>query len=109
MGYPELAELPASPCLSSRIETGLPINAEHLGFVHRIEQSLQQSLQPAVVRCRIQASGISIQLDTDTLERLHSRSQNWHSQLEAMAEQLGLPRSIRFEPYRMGSAFVPPK
>jgi len=109
LGYPELAALPASPCLSSRIETGLPIDVEQLSLVHRIERSLQQSLQPAVVRCRIQASGISIQLDAGTLERLHSTKHRWRSILEEMAGQLGLPRSVRFEPYRMGSAFVPPK
>lgn len=109
LGYPELAELPASPCLSSRVETGLPIDAEQLGLVHRIERRLQQSLQPAVVRCRILASGIAIQLDAHTLERLQSRSQHWRSLLEEMAGQQGLPRSVRFEPYRMGSAFVPPK
>jgi uncharacterized protein len=109
LGYPELAELPASPCLSSRIETGLPIDVEQLDLVHRIERRLQQSLQPAVVRCRIQPNGISIQLDAGALERLHSTSHRWCSLLEEMAGQLGLPRSVRFEPYRMGSAFVPPK
>ncbi|MCP4379016.1 MAG: adenine nucleotide alpha hydrolase [bacterium] len=109
LGYPELARLPASPCLSSRIETGLPIRAEHLGFVHRVERSLQLELQPAVVRCRLLSSGITIQLDPDALERLNDERQRWRAMLEKMAEQQGLPQLIHFEPYRMGSAFVPPK
>jgi len=109
LGYPDLAELPASPCLSSRVQTGLPIQADQLVFVHRVERRLQQALQPEVVRCRIQADGIAIQLDRDSLQRLNGAQSRWQSMVTGIAQEHGLSGSVRFEPYRMGSAFVAPR
>ncbi|MBF0256080.1 MAG: adenine nucleotide alpha hydrolase, partial [Gammaproteobacteria bacterium] len=107
LGQEDLAALPASPGLSSRIQTGLPIRAEHLGFVQQVERDLRAALQPAVVRCRIQAQGIAIELDPLSLQRLEQTQEQWRQRLQQLAEEQGLPSQIRFEPYRMGSAFVP--
>lgn len=108
LGYPDLARLAASPCLSSRIETGLPIVPDQLAFVHQVERSLQQDLQPEVVRCRILSDRITIQLDPECLERLNGEREHWQSSLQELARQRDLPSMIHFEPYRMGSAFVQP-
>lgn len=40
----ECADLPAQPCLASRIETGIPIRASDLGFVDKLEARLRQML-----------------------------------------------------------------
>lgn len=107
LGYPELAALPASPCLSSRVETGLPIQAAVLGFVHQVESRLRQSLQADLVRCRVRPDSIAIQLDKAQLSQLSEREAHALSQhIRALAEPLALPRNVQFEPYRMGSAFV---
>lgn len=108
LGQADLAALPASPCLASRIETGLPIRAEQLDFVQQVERDLRAALRPTIIRCRIGAEAISIQLDGDSLIRLNGAEQRWRLQIGLMAEQQGLPTCIRFEPYRMGSAFIAP-
>ncbi len=107
LGFSEIAELPASPCLSSRVETGLRIDATQLGFVDRVENLIGADLRPRVVRCRILKDAIAVQLDPSSLGALgEERAQHWRSRIRELALPLGLPREIRFEPYRMGSAFV---
>ncbi len=107
LGYAEVAALPASPCLSSRVETGLRIQAPVLGFVDRVENLLSDALQPDVVRCRIGSDAIAVQLDPISLGALaEERVQHWRGRIRDLALPLGLPAEIRFEPYRMGSAFV---
>ncbi len=107
LGYSNIAELPASPCLSSRIETGLRIQAPVLSFVDRVENLLSDALRPDVVRCRIQRDAIAVQLDSASLKVLAEETrQHWRGRIGDLARPLGLPPEIRFEPYSMGSAFV---
>lgn len=107
LGYPGIAELPASPCLSSRMETGLRIEARTLGFIDRVERMLRDDLNPAVVRCRILHDAVAVQLDRPCLSQLKRvQTETWRQQIRCLAAPLGLPREVRFEPYRMGSAFV---
>ncbi|QYZ67885.1 MAG: adenine nucleotide alpha hydrolase [Gammaproteobacteria bacterium (ex Lamellibrachia satsuma)] len=107
LGYDEIAELPASPCLSSRIETGLTIKPEQLVFVHRVERKLHSALKPKAVRCRIRHEGIAVELDTETLSSLTKDSTRlWTNTIAHLAAQQGLSNTILIEPYRMGSAFV---
>ena len=56
LGLGEVAELPASPCLSSRVETGIAIDPAVLALVHATEQLVAQALQPKTVRCRVRAA-----------------------------------------------------
>ena len=70
LGLDDLAELPAAPCLSSRLETGLPVTAARLELVHAVERLIQQELMPRTVRCRLLLDGIAIQLDPDALARI---------------------------------------
>src|SRR5262249_46271943 len=67
LGLGELAELPASPCLSSRIETGIAIDPHVLSCVHRAEQLTSRMLPASTVRCRVRATGVVIELDKETL------------------------------------------
>lgn len=60
-----IAELPAQPCLSSRVETGIAIDANDLLFVHRIEQFLIKSLGPGDIRCRITAAGVRVEVPVE--------------------------------------------
>lgn len=108
LGYGELADLPASPCLSSRVETGLRIEPRVLDFIDSVESGLRDFLRPGAVRCRVRRQEIAVQLDAESLTALSSRSrEDWAGRIRALAQPLGLPVNVRFEPYRMGSAFVP--
>jgi uncharacterized protein len=58
----DLAQLPAQPCLSSRIETGIAIGADDLAFVDAVETALGERLGRGVFRCRVTHAGIAIEL-----------------------------------------------
>ena len=108
LGLGALAELPASPCLSSRVETGIAIDSATLRFIGEAERLLAERLpQTATLRCRVRAGGIAIEIDAASLAALDD------------AERAGLANAIcastppalasvplRFAPYRTGSAFL---
>lgn len=108
LGYRELSELPPSPCLSSRIETGVRIQPAVLRFIDRVETLLRHELPASVVRCRVRPAEIAVQLDSAVLSHLSRvAASDWSTRIRKLAAPLGLPTDIRFEAYRMGSAFVP--
>jgi len=106
LGLPDLADLPSSPCLSSRVETGLRIEPAMLAMIDEIEDRLRQILGPRTVRCRLLRQGVAIELDEDTLAAL---TPDIRTDLVADIRQrhpgLAGP-DIAILPYRRGSAFV---
>jgi uncharacterized protein len=99
----DLAKLPAAPCLSSRIETGMAIDPHTLRCVNQVETLLRQELNPDTVRCRVRHRGVCIELDAVTLERLAPLDrQAWRDRIADLFD--GKP--VDFETYRRGSAFV---
>lgn len=110
LGLPEIAELPASPCLASRVETGLAIDAEELAAIHRAESLLQAALKPRTVRCRIRAAGVVLELDAETLARLEEgRREALSAEVAALMPQAVAARGVSFAAYRTGSAFLAPR
>lgn len=108
LGHGDLADLAASPCLASRVETGLRIAPDLLAFIDRVETSLRRDLGLTLVRCRVRAQAIAIQLHPDELAGLPATLRGaWAGQVRALGAPLGLPGEVLFEPYRMGSSFVP--
>jgi uncharacterized protein len=97
-GLSDVAELPAQPCLSSRVETGIAISAEDLAFVARVERVLSGYVPPgADLRCRVTHRGIVVEAPAPD------------EAMRRAAEQLC--RSARrpfvgFRPYRRGAAFL---
>jgi uncharacterized protein len=102
LGLGDVAELPASPCLSSRIETGIRVEPDLLALVHRAERMVADALSPRTVRCRVRAGGIVIELDAATLGRTHDTAA-LTGDLEKM-----FGGHVRFAAYRTGSAFLRP-
>jgi uncharacterized protein len=63
LGLTDLERLPAQPCLASRVETGIAIDAADLAFIDAVESRLAAQLpQGAVVRCRVTHDGVAIEL-----------------------------------------------
>ncbi len=59
----DLAELPAQPCLASRVETGIGIDTTDLAFIEHVESTLAAILPAAaIVRCRITRGGVAIEV-----------------------------------------------
>jgi uncharacterized protein len=106
-GLGDLAELPAAPCLSSRIETGIPIRPEVLRAVHAVERDLARDFPSGTVRCRVRADRIVVELDPATLSALDERRRALvRDGVATRFESLLTARDIAFAPYRNGSAFV---
>ena len=112
LGFDDLARLPAAPCLSSRIETGLRVEADDLAAIHAAERYLARQLrplQPQTVRCRRRRAGIVIELDGQTLDALpDSRRTALGAAVAGLFDADGNARPVRFAPYRTGSAFLRP-
>ena len=106
LGLDDLAELPAAPCLSSRLATGIAVTAERLRLVHAVERLIQRELAPR--RC---AAGCST-----TASRSSSTPTAWSASRPRPRRRCARrdradhrPRArVRYEPYRMGSAFLRP-
>lgn len=107
LGLGDIAELPASPCLSSRVETGIAIDPADLALVHDVETMLAARLGGATtLRCRIRRDGLSVEIDRDALDALDMTARA--DIAAAIAALPGGDRPLAFAPYRMGSAFLRP-
>ncbi|MDX2343001.1 MAG: adenine nucleotide alpha hydrolase [Acidimicrobiia bacterium] len=102
VGLGSIAEIPAAPCLASRLETGITVTPTRLRFVDEVEELARELLSPDTVRCRVFAERIEIQLDPVTLDSLHEDAAAKLTDYVAGREQ----RPVAFTPYRMGSAVV---
>lgn len=63
LGLEDIERLPAQPCLASRVETGIAIDAADLAFIDAMESRLASRLgREAVVRCRVTHGGIVVEV-----------------------------------------------
>ncbi|HEX4912572.1 MAG TPA: hypothetical protein VFV51_01380 [Vicinamibacterales bacterium] len=107
LSLPDIAELPASPCLSSRIETGIGIDPRMLALVHRAERLAGERLRPKTVRCRVRANGVVIELDAERLDALGDEERDALSrEVAGLFSAGGFDYAVSFAPYRIGSAFL---
>ncbi|MBV8523956.1 MAG: hypothetical protein JOY71_17845, partial [Acetobacteraceae bacterium] len=94
----DISELPAQPCLSSRIETGIAISVEDLAFVARMERALVAHVPPgADLRCRVTHGGIVVEAPAPD-----DAMRQTAEQLCRAAER----HFLGFRPYRRGAAFL---
>ena len=107
LGLPEIAELPAAPCLSSRVETRIPIDPDVLRAIDQAERMVAKTTTAATVRCRVRATGIVLELDANGLAGLsESRKRQLETAVARIFEVGGAPAPVSFSEYRMGSAFL---
>ena len=74
LGLGDLAELPAAPCLASRIETGLRVEPADLAVIDRVETLLRAALGNVTLRCRRLRGGWVVELDPPIYEGLSPKS-----------------------------------
>jgi uncharacterized protein len=98
----DIAELPAQPCLASRVETGIHIEASDLAFIDAAERHIRDHVSAlANVRCRLTRLGVVLEIggpDEFDFGRLAELAISLCK--EAGREFAGV------RPYRQGSAFV---
>ena len=102
----DIAELPASPCLSSRIETGIPIQEKHLTLIDDMEIWLRSKIRPRIVRCRIRREGLFIELDSMTFTELTEAHKLQIIQTATSKLPTDCKMKVHISLYRRGSAFV---
>lgn len=93
------AELPAQPCLASRVETGLSIVAADLAFIDHLETALRP-VAGGDLRVRLRRGGVAVETA--------GAPPAW-GRLAAIAAEACARSGRRFlgvEPYRRGSAFL---
>jgi uncharacterized protein len=103
LGLPAVAELPASPCLSSRVQTGVRIDAPLLRIIDDVERALRP-LAPSTLRFRVRARDVVI--EHDGLDEAHARSVVVPLLASARAVLGERVDEVVFAPYRRGSAFL---
>lgn len=107
LGLDEFRELASAPCLSSRVETGIAIEADTLASIDAAERWLRRRLNPKTVRCRVRRSGVVIELDEITLDGLGAQMRDDVATPIATMFAVDRPApQIEFAAYRQGSAFV---
>ncbi len=104
LGLGDLAELPAAPCLASRIETGLRVEPDELATIDRVETLLRAELGSITLRCRRMHSGWVIALERGVFEALPS---DRRADLQQMAQSaIGGDLPVTVQAYQQGSTFV---
>ena len=107
LGLGDVAELPASPCLSSRIETAIVIEPDMLELVHSIETYVKQTIAASTVRCRVRDDGMVIELDIAGLDAMCTLEEaKIRSAARRFMDGTDSHYDLRFETYRNGSAFI---
>ena len=111
LGLSDLKELPAAPCLSSRVTTGIKIDPRLLPVIDATEKALWKlipaSMQVAGVRCRIRPGSIGVEIETeDDLGQITGAAGEVVRSVFAKAGYAHLTAAVSVEPYRRGSAFL---
>jgi uncharacterized protein len=105
----DLAALPASPCLSSRVETGIAIDPKVLDAIYHAEQLVQRELAPETARCRVRRDAVVVELDAECIKILDTaRASKLRQQISVLLSAAGVEHPVSFQTYRMGSAFLIP-
>ena len=102
----DVSELPAQPCLASRVETGRPIDTTHLHLIDRVETRIRELLGPADVRCRVRLHGLCVEIASDRLRELDPSILR---EIQGLGEREAANARLPFmgiERYVRGSAFV---
>jgi uncharacterized protein len=107
LGLGSMAELPAAPCLASRVETGIKIEPETLRIIHAAERMVTQATGIQVVRCRLRTYAIVLELDRSALERLAPETAaELRTRIAEIFNQIGIQLPVHLGEYRAGSAFL---
>lgn len=113
LGLP-FADLPASPCLASRIYTGTQITPERLAAVEYAEKLIKKETGLLVVRCRIREAEMLVEVESRALRGSSGGNAALLAALEKLRTRVSdffpFIKEVRLdrEGYRPGRAFIQP-
>ena len=105
LGLHDIAELPAQPCLASRVETGIAIDARDLAFIAAVEDAVAAAIGPGDIRCRLTADGIRLELPPGAPDSASGAGER----LDRLVGELCAEQGRRYagrRAYRRGAAFL---
>lgn len=107
LGLNKLSVKPASPCLASRVETGVKIEPNQLTLIYDIETEVRNMISAENIRCRITANQIQLQLDSTVLDELSPESIiDIEKQIQGIVTKAAITVPVTVGPYVRGSAFL---
>jgi pyridinium-3,5-biscarboxylic acid mononucleotide sulfurtransferase len=98
LGLDDIAEMPSSPCLSSRVETGIRIEPQILQMIDDVEVRLKKN-GLRTVRCRVRKGGVVIEHDDGAVGAA------LHDDIAGVVAVHGFAAPT-YAPYTRGSAFL---
>jgi len=102
----DIAELPASPCLASRLYTGTRVESAKLRAVELGEATLRETAGLSVVRCRIRGDEVLVEVPAEDRERVTPAVLAMVSEvMQGVVPSLSAP-VIDTRPYRAGQAVL---
>jgi len=106
LGLGQLSVLPSSPCLASRVETGIKITPSLLDKIDNIERYIKNIFIDADIRCRWMIKNLDIQFNHPELD---SVTEYQKKLIRKKANEIFSLKdtNIIFSEYKKGSAFIP--
>lgn len=102
----DFADLPAAPCLASRVYTGTRVTAERMRAIEHAEAALRNATGAQVVRCRVKESHMVVEM-LDGQQALATPDVLADVLRQAQATEPGLTDiALDAKPYKPGRAFV---
>ena len=100
------ADLPAAPCLASRLYTGTIVQADLLQLIDTTEEWIREKTGLAVVRCRVKNQEMRVEVENPSMLKNHQTLLNLIS--GRVLNSSGLINSLVIDPkpYQPGRAFI---
>ena len=100
------ADLPAAPCLASRLYTGTTVQADLLRLIDQTEEWIREQTSLAVVRCRIHQQEMRVEVENPiVMEKHHELVHNLRSRVLEASDHINSV-VIDPKPYQPGRAFM---
>ena len=100
------ADLPAAPCLASRLYTGTTVQADLLQLIDQTEEWIREQTGLAVVRCRVHQQKMRVEVENPSLVENHPKFVLDLRARVLKASDLINSVMIDPKPYQPGRAFV---
>ncbi len=108
LGLGELSVLPSSPCLSSRVETGIKINSSLLKKIGKVESKIRQIIAGADLRCRWFSTGVEIEFKYPHLDKITRENRRIIYELVANIFSISEAK-VKIGEYQRGNSFIKPQ
>jgi uncharacterized protein len=100
------AKLHSSPCLSSRIQTGIEITPDLHKMIDSVETLIRKTERTALdnIRCRVTSEGINLEVDKEIISKV-THNKKLEMEIIQIISKFGYKSKVSYKPYVNGSAF----